>query len=58
MALQVRQGTFVVMIESNEFVIGSYRFEIVHLSDLTHAAIKRPPARARCVWVFVNDSMH
>jgi len=41
-ALQVRQGTFVILIESNEFVIGSYRFETVHLPDLTHAGIKRP----------------
>lgn len=58
MALQVRQGTFVILIEGNEFVIGSYRFETVHLPDLTHAAIKRPSARSHCVWVCVNDSVH
>lgn len=57
MALQVRQGTF-VKIEGNEFVISSYRFETVLLPDLTHAAIKRPPARSHCVWVHVNDSVH
>lgn len=57
-ALRVRQETFVILIEGNEFVIGGYRFETVRLPDLTRVAIKRPPAHSHCVWVCVHDSVH
>lgn len=53
-----RQETFVILIEGNEFVIGSYRFETLRLPDLTRVAIKRPLARSHGVWVCVHDSLH